>query len=138
MVGRLAASLVRDPADALPDARPVGWLDGTARTFFGVEGCRAAGAAPGGGDPAAAEPQAEAGLGGPGGARRLGPAAARSAAGEPTGEAGDAVALAPSAGPLAVDLSPPRRSAARPAAARSAGTLIPMAPTPVTPSASKV
>src|SRR6476659_1192557 len=87
-------------------------MAGVAGAFFGVEGCRAAGAAPGGGGAAAAEPQAEAGLVGPGGARRPGPAAAQAAADEPAGNPGDAAALAPAAGPLAVDLSLPRRTPA--------------------------
>src|SRR6266576_780373 len=51
---------------------------------------------------------------------RLAASLVRDPADEPTGEAGDALALAPSAGPLAVDLSPPRRSAAGRCQARGA------------------
>ena len=108
----LAGSQARDHTDALPDLRPPDRVDGAAGAFGGVEGCRAAGAAPGGGGAAAAEPEAAAGLGRPDGARRPGPAAPQTAADEPAGDPGDAVALAPAAGPLAVDLSQPRRAPA--------------------------
>jgi hypothetical protein len=57
-------------------------------------------------------PQAKAGLGRPRGTRRPGPAARQAAAEEPAGDAGRAAALAPAAGPLAVDLSLQRRTAA--------------------------
>src|SRR5258708_21473074 len=53
------------------------------------------------------KPEAEAGLGGRDGVRRPGAAAPGTAANGPAGDAGHAVALAPAAGPLAVDLSPP-------------------------------
>src|SRR5450755_3597282 len=67
LIARLAGFQARDGTDALPGLRPPDWLDGAAGAFGGVEGCRAAGAAPGGGGAAAAEPEAEAGLGGPDG-----------------------------------------------------------------------
>src|SRR5262249_59082619 len=97
-----------------------GWVDGAAGTFFGIEGRRAAGASPGGGCAAAADPKAEAGLGRPGDARRPGPAAPQAAADEPAGHPGHAVSLAPAADPLALDLSPPPRSAADRCQARAA------------------
>jgi hypothetical protein len=53
-------------------------------------------------------PEAEAGLGRPSGARRAGPAVAQAAADGSAGEAGHAAAaLALPAGPLALGLSPP-------------------------------
>src|SRR5215471_7966843 len=107
----LAGSRVRDGTDALPDLCPPDWLDGAADAFGGVEGRRVAGAAPGGGGAAAAEPETEAGRGRPDGDRRLGAAAPGTAADEPAGDSGHAVALAPAAGPLAVDLSAPGRQA---------------------------
>jgi Phage integrase family len=61
----LAGSQARDGTDALPGLRPPDWLDGAAGALGGVEGCRIAGAAPGGGGAATAEPEAEAGLGRP-------------------------------------------------------------------------
>jgi putative transposase len=54
----------------------------------------------------AAESQAEAGLGGADSARRPGPAAPTAGADEPARDAGHVVALAPAAGPLALDRSP--------------------------------
>src|SRR5207248_2607190 len=108
----LAVSRACDSTDALPGLRPPDRVDGVAGTFGGVEGRRAAGAAPGGGGAAAAEPQAEAGLGGPDGDRRPGAAAPETVADEPAGDAGPAAAVAPAAGPLAVDLSPPGRTPA--------------------------
>jgi hypothetical protein len=86
-------------------------VDGAAGTFGGVEGRRIAGAPPGGSRAAPAEPQAQAGLGRPGGARRPGAAAPETAADEPAGDAGYAAGLAPATGPLAVDLSSLRRQA---------------------------
>src|SRR5215472_9545198 len=59
MVAWLAASRTCDPADVLPGLRRSGRVDGAAGTLFSVEGCRAAGAAPGGRGAAAAEPPAE-------------------------------------------------------------------------------
>src|SRR5437899_618691 len=109
VVARLAGSQVRDGSDALPDIRPRDRVDGAARAFWGVEGCRVAGAAPGGGGAAAAEPQAEAGLGRPYGDGRPGPAAPQAFADEPAGDPADATALAPAASPLALDLSPSGR-----------------------------
>src|SRR5450755_3002796 len=47
-----------------------------------------------------------------GGARRSGPAPSRAAADEPAGDGGHPAALASAAGPLAVELSAPRRQAA--------------------------
>jgi hypothetical protein len=47
---------------------------------------------------------AQAGLGRPDGARRLGPAPAQAAEDEPAGDAGHAAALASAPGPLAMDL----------------------------------
>src|SRR5205823_1679760 len=79
----LAVSRACDSTDALPGLRPPDRVDGVAGTFGGVEGRRAAGAAPGGGGAAAAEPQAEAGLGGPDGDRRPGAAAPETVADEP-------------------------------------------------------
>src|SRR6266705_2431660 len=108
----LSVSRACDSTDALPGLRPPDRVDGVAGTFDGVEGRRAAGAAPGGGGAAAAGPQAQAGLGGPDGDRRPGAAAPETVADEPAGDAGHAVALAPASGPLAVDLSPPRRTPA--------------------------
>src|SRR5215469_12806024 len=61
--------------------------------------------------PAAAEPQADAGLGRPGGAGKLGPAAFQAAADEPARPAGHTAGLAPAADPLALDLSAPGRPA---------------------------
>src|SRR5262245_31625976 len=58
---RLEASQACDSTDALPDLRPPGRVDGAFRPFFGLEGCRAAGAAPGGRGAAAAESETEAG-----------------------------------------------------------------------------
>ncbi len=60
---------------------------------------------------AAPASSAEAGLGRPGGACRPGMAVAQAAADGSAGDAGHAVALAPAAGPPAVDLSPPGRQA---------------------------
>src|SRR5438067_7894659 len=108
----LAGSRACDSTDAVSGVRPAGRVDGAAGAFVGVQACRVAGAAPGGRGAAAPAPQAEAGLGGPGGTRRPGPAAATAAADVPANDAGYAAALAPAAGPLAVDLSPPRRQAA--------------------------
>src|SRR5215471_10502134 len=82
-------------------------LAGAVGAFCGVEGRRVAGAAPGGGGAAAPAPEAEAGLGRPGGPCRLDPAAAKIAAEVPAGDAGHAAGLAPAAGPLAVDLPSP-------------------------------
>src|SRR5215831_10418396 len=109
----LAGSLVRDGTDDLPGAPAPGRLAGTARTFFSFEGRRAAGAPPGSGGAPAAEPEAEDGLGGPGGARCFGPAAAGAAADGSAGDAGYAAALAPAAEPLALDLSSGRTAAGR-------------------------
>src|SRR5260370_30564156 len=108
----LAVSAACDSADALPDLRAPDWLDGAAGGFGGVEGCRAAGAAPRGRGAAAAEPRAKAGPGRPRGPRRLGPAAPQVAAEESARDAGHAAALAQAAGPLAVDPSSPARTAA--------------------------
>src|SRR5690348_17099728 len=110
VVSGLAVSRACDYTDALPVLRPPDRVDGVAGTFGGVEGCRTAGAAPGGGGAAAAEPQAEAGLGGPDGDRRPGAAAPETVADESAGDAGYVVALAPASSPLAVDLSPSRRA----------------------------
>jgi hypothetical protein len=53
---RLAASQACDPTHALLDVRPPDRLDGAAVMFFGLEGRRVAGAAPGGRGAAAPEP----------------------------------------------------------------------------------
>src|SRR5436190_23413898 len=95
VVPRLAVSRACDCTDALPDLRPPDGMDGAAGTLGGVEGRRVAGAAPRGRRAAAAEPQAEAGLGRPGGAGRAGPAAPPAGAEEPAGVAGHAPGLAP-------------------------------------------
>src|SRR5690348_2100551 len=100
--------------------RPPDRLDGAACPFCGLEGRRAAGPAPGGRGATAAEPETEAGLGRPGGARRADPAAPQAAADEQAGHAGHAAALAPAADPLAVDLSTQERQAAGRRQARSA------------------
>src|SRR6266542_4500510 len=65
-------------------------------------------------------PKAEAGLGRPCGAGCSGPAAPQTAADEPASHPGYTAALAPAAGPLALDLSPPRRQDARGSADRRA------------------
>src|ERR1700677_1007805 len=103
MAARLAGWTARDHTNAVPDLRPPDRLDGAAGTIGRIERRRAAGAASGGDGAAAAEPQTEAGLGRPRSNRRLGPAAPQTAADEPAGDAGHAIALAPAAGPLAVD-----------------------------------
>ena len=61
---------------------------------------------------AAAAPQAEAGLGRPGGTGCPGPAAPGAVAESPAGDAGHAAALAPAAGPPTVDLPAPARTPA--------------------------
>src|SRR5215469_4936664 len=66
--------------DDLPGVPAPGRLDGAAGTLGGVEGCRAAGAAPRARRAAAAEPQAQVGLGRPGDTRRPGPPAPRAGA----------------------------------------------------------
>src|ERR1700739_1186479 len=113
----VGAGLARSPAcdgkTALPDVRPPGRWEGAAGTVVGVEGRRAAGAAPGGGGAAPPASEAGAGLGRLGDARCPAPAAHAAAADVPAGDAGDAAALAPSPGPLALDLPPPQRQAAR-------------------------
>jgi hypothetical protein len=83
-------------------------VDGAAGAFGGVQGCRAAGAAPGGRGVTEPEPQAQAGLGRPGDDRRPGAAAPQTAAEESAGDPGHAAALASAAGALAVDLSSSR------------------------------
>jgi hypothetical protein len=70
------------------------------RPFIVVGGCRAAGATPGSRQTAAPEPEAHAGMSRPPGDRRPGPAAAKTAAGEPAGDPGHAAALAPAARPV--------------------------------------
>jgi predicted CxxxxCH...CXXCH cytochrome family protein len=110
--GQAAGEATTQAPPAVSDVRPAGRVDGAVGTFGGVEGCRVAGAAAGGSGAAAAEPQAEAGLGGPGGDCRVGPVLAGTAADGPSGDAGYAAALAPAAGPLALDLSPYGRQAA--------------------------
>src|SRR6266480_72354 len=95
MVAGLAGSRACDGTDAVSDVRPPGRVDGAACTFGGVEGCGAAGAAPGGRGAAAPEPQAQAGLGRPGGDRRPGAAAPQTAADEPANDPGLAAALVP-------------------------------------------
>jgi len=107
----LAASQTCGNTGALPDVRPPGWLDGAAGAFFGVEGRRTPRSPSRGRRAAAAEPPAEAGLGRPRGARRPGSPALRAGGEEPAGDAGHAAALAPAAGPLAVDLSSQDRTA---------------------------
>src|SRR6266705_458889 len=94
MAAGLAGSRACDGTDAVSYVRPAGRVDSAAGTFGGVEGCRAAGAAPGGRGAPAAEPETEAGLGRPGGARRPGAAATTAAADEPPGHPGHAAALA--------------------------------------------
>src|SRR5271165_7179925 len=94
---RLAASQACDPTDAVSDLHTPDRLDSAAGALGGVEGCRAAGVAPGGGGAAASAPQAAAGVGRPGGPGCTDPAAAAAAADEPPGDAGHVAALAPSA-----------------------------------------
>src|SRR5215467_8004507 len=111
-VVRLAGSQARDGTDARSDVRTPGRVARAAGTVVGGEGRRTAGAPTG--DCGAAPPasQTEAGLGRPGDTRRPGPAAPQAAANESAGDPGHAAALAPAAGPLAVDLPLSRRSAA--------------------------
>jgi len=108
---RPAASRACDPADALPGLRPPGRLDGPADTVASLEGRRAARVAPGGRCAAATEPTTEARLARPRGARRAGHAAAQAATDEPARHPGHAAGLAPAAGLLALDHSPPGRQA---------------------------
>src|SRR5215472_7412777 len=110
VAARMAGSRACDGSHALLDVHRRGRVDGAAGTFLGVEGRRAAGAAPGGRGAAAAEPPAEAGVGGSGGARRPDPATPGVGADEPAGDAGYVAELASAAGPLAVDLSSPGRT----------------------------
>jgi hypothetical protein len=112
LVVRLATLRACDGTAALPDVRPAYWLDRVAGTVDGVEGRRTAGAAPRGRRAAAAVPPAEAGLGGPGSARRPGPPAPQGGADGSAGHAGHAAGLAPAAGPLALDLPSQARTAA--------------------------
>src|ERR1022692_621165 len=116
----LARSQACDGTASVSDVRPPGWVDGAAGTVGGVEGRRAAGAAPGGRGAATAASQTEAGLGRQGGTRRPDPAAPQAAADRSPGHARHAAALAPAAGPLALDLSSPRRQAASRCPARGA------------------
>src|SRR5215468_5780064 len=116
----LAGSQACDGTDALPDVRQPAWVDGAAGMFVGVEGRRVARAAPGGRGAAAPAPQAQAGLGRPGGARRPDPAAAQAVADESARDPGHTAALALAPGPLAVDLSPPGRAPAGRCPARGA------------------
>src|SRR5579859_7760668 len=109
---QLAGLLACDTAHAVSDVRPASRVDGAAGAFVGVQGRRAAGAAPGGRGAPAAEPQTTAELGRPGDTRRPGPAAATAAADEPAGDTGHAAALAPVAGSPEVDLPAPGRTAA--------------------------
>src|SRR5215472_9141679 len=109
MATRRAGSQARDGTDAVSDVRAPGRVDGAAGAFSGVEGRRAAGVAPGGRGAAAPAPQTQAGLGRPGGTRRPDPAAPQVREDVPTGDARHAAALAPSAGPLALDLPSPGR-----------------------------
>src|SRR5215467_5660755 len=108
----LAGSRARDGTDALLDVRPPGRVDGAAGAVGGVEGRRAAGAAPRGRGAAAPESETEAGLGRPGGTYRPGTAATPAAADGTAGHAGHAVALAPAVCPLALDLPLPQRPSA--------------------------
>ena len=112
VAGGLARSRACDGTDALPDVRPHGRVASAAGAFGGVEGRRADGAPARDRTAAAPAPQAEPGLGRPGDTRRPGPAAPAAAADEPARDAGHAAALAPAAGPPAVDLSPSRWPAA--------------------------
>src|SRR5712671_2490662 len=104
VAGGLAGSRPCDGTAAVSDVRPAGRVDGAAGALVGCEGRRAAGATPGDRGASAAEPEAEAGLGRPGGARHLDPATAQAAAAGSAGDTGHAAALAPAAGPLALDL----------------------------------
>jgi hypothetical protein len=119
-VAWLTRSRVHDRTDALLDLRSPDQLDDPARALGSRQGRRAASPAAGGRSVAEAEPETETGLGRPGDHRRPGPAAPQAAADEPARDAGNAAALAPAAGPLAVDLSPPRRQAACRSADRGA------------------
>src|SRR5215471_8560140 len=116
MVGGLAGLRACDGTDAVSDFRPASRVDGAAGAVVGVEGCWVACAASGGRGAAAPAPEAEAGLGRPGGARCLGAAAARAAAVGQAGDSGDAAGMAPAAGSLAVDL--PRHGGRPPAGPR--------------------
>src|SRR6266516_1942125 len=120
VVAGLAGSQGCDGTDALSDVRPPDRLDGSAGAFVGVEGRRAAGAAPGGRGAAAPAPQAEAGLGRPSSTGRPDAAAATIFAAGSAGDAGHAAGLAPAAGPLVLDLSPYWRQAAGRSRGRSA------------------
>src|SRR5215470_13468164 len=112
MVAGLAGSRACDGTAAVSDVRPAGRVDGAGGPVVGVEGRRTAGAAPGDRGAAQPAPEAEAGLGRPGGARRLGPAAPEVLEDGPAGNAGHAAALASAAGPLALDLPSSRRTPA--------------------------
>src|SRR5271165_1437114 len=104
MAAWLARSRACDGTAAVSDVRPPDGMAGAAGAFVGFEGGRAAGAPARGRGAAAAEPETKTGLGRPGGTRRPDPAAPQALAGGPAGDAGHAAALAPSAGPLALDL----------------------------------
>src|SRR5690242_4122274 len=117
----LARSLVRDGTDALFDVRPPDRLDDAAGTLFGFEGRRASGTAPGSRGAAAAEPEAEAGLGRPGGDGRAGPAPAGKAASAPAGHPRHHPALAPPPGHPEVDL--PNRTGRPPVSAEIAALI---------------
>src|SRR5260370_30273655 len=97
----LAVSAACDSADALPDLRAPDWLDGAAGGFGGVEGCRAAGAAPRGRGAAAAETPAKGGPGQPRGPPRLCPAAPPGPAEGSARDPRHPPALPPAAGPPA-------------------------------------
>src|SRR5580704_4098169 len=77
MVVGLAASQAYDRMDASSGVRLPGRVDGAAGALLGVEGRRAAGAALGDRGAATPAPEAEVGLGRPGGDRSPGPAAAQ-------------------------------------------------------------
>ena len=117
---RACPSAVSDPGPGLRLAGPAG-------PEPGVQGCGDHGAASRGDGASPPGCPAQAGLGRPGGTAGIGPAAARRAAGQPAGYAGDPAGLASPADHPQVDLPEPpwppggRPGALRPGAAAGAG-----------------